>query len=162
MTNVQTHMDRPQLSQRDREPAVQSRGVLPWLSVLAFATIAGAFAWAINNPENPSAPATLVQPEPSPSPQDDTKLAISSLREAQKNTQSREQEASKSISEQMSPLGARLDNLERARAEFSLPTKSTNPKEQHRLRSAHARPHFHSRDRGYNSHTAWLGGGGAP
>jgi hypothetical protein len=150
----------PQLTNswpRDHEPAAQSR-MLPWLSVIAVVAIAGALVWANNRPENPSPLTTVVQasPEQSPAPQDDTKIAISSLHQALKDVQSGEQEGRKLLSEQVRALAARMDNLERARGEVLAPTRPPEQKEQSRSGSARARPHPRERDRRYDSFSAWV------
>jgi len=85
--------------------AARPRRVLPWLLVILIGGLVGAFFWA-NNPAKTYWSLSNLQSkhEPSPAPQDETKQAIAALL-------SGEQAERKILMEQLSGLGARLDNL---------------------------------------------------
>ncbi len=85
--------------------AARLRQVLPWLLVIVIGGLVGAFFWA-NNPAKTYWSLSNLQSkhEASPAPQDETKQAIAALL-------SGEQAERKILMEQLSGLGARLDNL---------------------------------------------------
>ena len=90
------------------QQAVRPRRTLPWLLVVVLGGIIGAFIWA-NNPAKVYWSLSTLQSkhETSPAAQDETKQAIATLL-------SGEQGERKILMEQLSALGARVDNLARA------------------------------------------------
>jgi hypothetical protein len=134
--------DHKQAAATDHAQAARSRWMLPWLLVIVLVTIAGAFLWANNRAEKDlSSVATLQsKPETSPAPQDDTKLAIAALI-------SGEQGERKVLTEQLSALAARIDNLERAldnlqraRAEIAGPRNKQSVGAEERPTAAQTKP----------------------
>jgi hypothetical protein len=84
------------------------RQILPWLLIIVIGSIVGAFVWVNNPPTGYSFLSSLhAKQETPPAPQDETKQAIAALL-------SGEQAERKILMEQVSGLGARLDNLARA------------------------------------------------
>jgi uncharacterized protein HemX len=120
----------------------QSRRVVLWVLVLVLVAIGGAVFWG-NRSERDSSRVTTVQSEaaqPSPTPQDDAKQAITALQQAVKDLQSANQRAveqiadlqrqlsaeegeRKLLADQVGALSARLNDLEKARAEMRAPTR---------------------------------------
>jgi hypothetical protein len=121
----------------------QSRRVLLGLMVLVLVAIGGAFFWGNSRLEKEFSRVTAVRPEaaqPSPAPQNDTKQAVTALQQAVKDLQSANQRAAdqitdlqrqlsaeegdrKLLADQVGALSARLNDLEKARAEMTAPTK---------------------------------------
>ena len=103
----------------NKTQAISSRQMPPWLVAVVLLTAAGALVW-------PRA--------------EDTKPAIAKL-------QSTEEETRKTLSEQLGALAARVDNLEKARAEIVEPTKkrdaeTTRPPRHRRDQSVNGAPGF--------------------
>jgi len=111
----------------DHKRAAGSRRMFQWLLIIAFvaattlASIAG-FVWANTRAEKHRSHVDNIQSksEPSHKPQDDANQAPAAPLQALKNWQSAEQEGQRLLSEQMVALAARVDHLERARAEVPL------------------------------------------
>lgn len=126
--------------QDERGPS-RSRRLLPWLAVLILAVIGGAFLWAHNRGEQQtSAAVTTTQSRAAPAAQDDVKQQIAALQRKVSDLQSANQHASdqitdlrrqlsaqqgdrKLLSDQLGALSARVDGLEKARAEFTEPER---------------------------------------
>jgi hypothetical protein len=88
----------------DQKPATRSRQMLPWFVVVILLAAAGAFVWPRAEKAAFSVTALETNAEPPAAPQEDTKQAI------------------KVLSEQLGAVAARVDNLEKARAEIVEPT----------------------------------------
>jgi hypothetical protein len=121
----------------------RSRRVPLGLVVLVLVAIGGAVFWGNSRLEKESSRATAVQPEaaqPSPAPQNDTKQAVTALEQAVKDLQSANQRTAdqitdlqrqlsaeegdrKLLSDQVGALSARLNDLDKARAEMRAPTR---------------------------------------
>jgi hypothetical protein len=99
----------------DSKEATTTRRMLPWVLVLVLLTAAGAFVWA--RAERAPSPVTALETkaEPPPAPQEDIKEAIAKILSA-------EEEKRRLLTEQLGTLAARIDNLEKARAEVVEPT----------------------------------------
>jgi hypothetical protein len=89
--------------------------MLLWLVVVVLLGAAGAFVWAGAKKDPSSVTALEAKAEPPATPQEDTKQAIA-------KSLSAEEEKRKALSEQLGALAARVDNLEKARAEIAEPT----------------------------------------
>jgi hypothetical protein len=84
------------------------RQILPWFLIIVIGSIVGTLVWVNNPPTGYSFLSSLhAKQETPPAPQDETKQAIAALL-------SGEQAERKILMEQVSGLGARLDNLARA------------------------------------------------
>ena len=81
--------------------------------------------WGNSRPEKDSSRTTTVQPEAAqPPPQDDTKQAVTALQQAVKDLQrqlSAEEGDRKLLADQVGALSARINDLEKARAEIRAP-----------------------------------------
>lgn len=96
----------------DQKQAIRYRQILPWLLVVILLAAAGAFAWP--RVEKDASVAAL-EAKAEPPAQEGTKQAIAKFLAA-------EEEKRKVLSEQLGALAARVDNLEKARAEIVEPT----------------------------------------
>jgi hypothetical protein len=131
-----------------RDPSIDSRQMPWWLvAVVLLAVATGALVWP--RTEQVSAVTALEsKAEPPPAPQEDTKQAIAKLQSAEEETRkalSAEAQTRKALSEQLGALAARLDNLEKARAEMVEPTtkRAAETARQPRQRK-HRSPVFYS------------------
>ena len=91
----------------DQKQAIRYRQILPWFVVVILLAAAGAFAWS--RVEKDASVTTLEAK--AGAPQEGTKQAIAKFLSA-------EEEKRKVLSEQLGALAARVDNLEKARAEI--------------------------------------------
>jgi hypothetical protein len=125
-----------QMAGASQQQVPQPRRMLPWLLAIAFVAIAGAVIGTNHraeqlssvaaiqaNPE-PSVATDRSKPEPSAAPEasDDTKQRVAALQQSLNDIQQALkdlQEERKLLSEQLGTLAARLDNLEKARAEVT-------------------------------------------
>lgn len=98
----------------DQKQAIRYRQILPWFVVVILLAAAGAFAWP-RVEKDASVTALEAKAEPPAAPQEGTKQAIAKFLSA-------EEEKRKVLSEQLGALAARVDNLEKARAEIVEPT----------------------------------------
>jgi BA14K-like protein len=118
----------------------RSHRMLPWLLIIALGGIAGALFW-VNNPAQKYLGLPLfAKYEPSSAPQDNSKQAIATLL-------SSEQAERKLLSEQVTALAGRLDDLERAlnnlqkaRAETSEPLSTGAVSAEEKPPPAEAKP----------------------
>jgi uncharacterized protein HemX len=116
----------------------QSRPVLLWILFLVLVALAGAVFWGNSRSERDSSRITTVQSEAAQPPQDDTKQAVTALQQAVKDLQSANQRAAdqitdlqrqlsaeegdrKLLADQVGALSARINDLEKARAEMRAP-----------------------------------------
>ena len=95
----------------DQKQAIRYRQILPWFVVVILLAAAGAFAWPRVEKD---ASVTKLEAKAG-APQEGTKQAIAKFLSA-------EEEKRKVLSEQLGALAARVDNLEKARAEIVEPT----------------------------------------
>jgi hypothetical protein len=106
----------------DQKATTKSRQMLPWLVVVISLAAAGALVWPRAEKAAPSATALgakaelpiEAKAEPPQASQEDTKQTITNFLAA-------EDENRKVLSEQLRALAARVDNLEKARAEIAEP-----------------------------------------
>jgi hypothetical protein len=103
----------------DQKQAIRYRQILPWFVVVILLAAAGAFAWP-RVQKDASVTALEAKAEP---PQEDTKQAIAKFLSA-------EEVKRKLLSEELGALAARVDNLEKARAEIVEP--ATKRESRHR------------------------------
>jgi hypothetical protein len=88
--------------------------MVPWIAVVILLAAAAAFVWPRAERPAPSVTALEAKAEPPPTSQEDTKQTLT-------NFLSAEDEKRKLLSEQLGALAARVDNLEKARAEIAEP-----------------------------------------
>jgi hypothetical protein len=93
---------------------MKDRQILPWFVVVILLAAAGAFAWP-RVEKDASVTALEAKADPPAAPEEGTKQAIAKFLSA-------EEEKRKVLSEQLGALAARVDNLEKARAEIVDPT----------------------------------------
>jgi uncharacterized coiled-coil protein SlyX len=119
----------------DPEQAVRSRRMLPWLLVIASAAIAGALIWVNHRDEMdaPLVPTVQSKPESSAVPQDDAIKAMAAVLYEQ-------QRERKVLTEQLNALAARVDNLEKARAEIAVPSTKQSVNAEEKPSAAEAKP----------------------
>jgi hypothetical protein len=93
----------------------------PWLAVVVLLAAAGAFVliWA---EKDSSFTALEAKVDPPQAPQEATNQAIADLKQAIIEFRSAEDDKRKLLSQQLDALAARVDNLEKARAEIAEPT----------------------------------------
>jgi uncharacterized protein HemX len=100
----------------------QSRRVILWVLVLVLVALGVAVFWGNIRAEKDSSRTTTVQSEAAqPPPQDDTKQAVIALQQAVKDLQrqlSAEEGDRKLLADQVGALSARINDLEKARAEI--------------------------------------------
>jgi uncharacterized coiled-coil protein SlyX len=115
--------DRDQAATTDREQAgpanhvqtARSRRMLPWLLVIASAAIAGTLIWLEHREDRSVVAAVQAKPEPAPASQDDAIQAMAAAL-------SKQQRERKLLAEQVGALAARVNDLEKARAEATVPS----------------------------------------
>jgi hypothetical protein len=98
----------------DQKPTTRSGQMVPWIAVVILLAAAAAFVWPRAERPAPSVTALEAKAEPPPTSQEDTKQTLT-------NFLSAEDEKRKLLSEQLGALAARVDNLEKARAEIAEP-----------------------------------------
>lgn len=104
-----------------QKATTRSRQMLPWFVVVIFLAAAGALVWPRAEKAAPSVaaleakavPPLEAKAEPPQATQEDTKQTITNVPAAEENR--------KVLSEQLGALAARVDNLEKARAEIAEP-----------------------------------------
>jgi uncharacterized coiled-coil protein SlyX len=106
--------DREQAGAANHVQTARSRRMLPWLLVIALAAIAGALIWVEHREDASVIAAVQSKPELAPATQDDTIQAMAAAL-------SEQQRERKLLAEQVSALAARVDDLEKARAEAAVP-----------------------------------------
>jgi uncharacterized protein HemX len=136
-------MSNPSDPNRDTAGTSQSRRVLLGLMVLVLVAIGGALYWGNSHLGREPSRVSAGQPEaaqPSPASQNETKQAVAALEQAVKELQSANQHAAdqitdlqrqlsaeqgdrKLLADQVGALSARLNDLEKARAEMTAPTR---------------------------------------
>jgi len=122
--------DRDQVATTDREQAgapshvqtARSRRSLPWLLVIASAAIAGTLIWVGHREDASVVAAAPSKPESAPAPQDHAIQAMAAAL-------SEQQRERKLLAEQVSALAARVDDLEKARAEAVVPSTKQSASE---------------------------------
>jgi hypothetical protein len=99
----------------DHEQAGRSRRMLPWLLAIALVAIAGALLWGNHRDEKDASLVATLQSKAASSPalQDDAREAMAAVL-------SEQQRERKVLTEQLSALAARVDELEKARAEIAV------------------------------------------
>ena len=95
---------------------------VPWLPVVALAAIAGILIWAEHREDATVVAAVQSKPESAPASQDDAIRAMAAAL-------SEQQRERKLLAEQVSALAARIDDLEKARAEAAVPSTKQPPSE---------------------------------
>ena len=103
----------------DRKRATGSGQILPWFMIVILIAAVGAIAWP-RVEKDASVTALEAKAEPPAAPQEDAKQAIAQFLSA-------EEEKRKLLSEQLGALAARVDNLEKARAEIVEPATKRDP-----------------------------------
>jgi uncharacterized coiled-coil protein SlyX len=122
--------DRDQAAATDREQAgaashvrtARSRRSIPWLLVIASAAIAGTLIWVGHREDASVVAAVPSKPQSAPASQD---VAIQAMAAAL----SEQQRERKLLAEQVSALAARVDDLEKARAEAAVLSTKQSPSE---------------------------------
>jgi hypothetical protein len=93
----------------------------PWLAVVVLLAAAGAFV-LIRAEKDSSFPALEATVDPAQAPQEATDQAIADLKQTIMDFRSTEDDRRRLLSQQLDALAARVDNLEKARAEIAEPT----------------------------------------
>jgi uncharacterized coiled-coil protein SlyX len=122
--------DRDQPATTDSEQAgaanhaqtTRSRRLFPWLLLIALAAIAATLIWVGHREDASVVAAVPSKPEPAPASQDDAIQAMAAAL-------SEQQRERKQLAEQVSALAARVDDLEKARAEAAVPSTKQSPGE---------------------------------
>lgn len=122
--------DRDQPATTDSEQAgaanhaqtTRSRRLLPWLLLIALAAIAATLIWVGHREDASVVAAVPSKPASAPASQDDAIQAMAAAL-------SEQQRERKLLAEQVGALAARVDDLEKARAEAAVPPTKQSPGE---------------------------------
>jgi uncharacterized coiled-coil protein SlyX len=106
--------DHEQAGAADHVTTARSRRMLPWLLAIALAAVAGTLTWVEHREDASVVAAVQSKPESAPASQDDALQAMATAL-------SEQQRERKLLAEQVSALAARVDDLEKARAEAAVP-----------------------------------------
>jgi hypothetical protein len=119
----------------DHEQAARSHRMLPWLLVIALVAIAGTLIWVNHRDEKDASLVATVQSKAasSPAPQDDAREAMAAVL-------SEQQKERKVLTEQLSALAARVDDLEKARAEIAVQSTKQTVGAEEKPATAEAKP----------------------
>jgi uncharacterized coiled-coil protein SlyX len=119
----------------DQKPTARPARKFPWLLVIASAAVAGAFIWVNHLNEVDASLVTTVQskPEPSQAPQEDALQALAAVLYEQ-------QRERKQLTEQLGALAARVDSLEKMRAEIAAPSTKQSVNAEEKPAALEAKP----------------------
>jgi hypothetical protein len=107
--------DHEQAGAANHVETARSRRMLPWLLVIALAALAGTVIWVEHREDAPVVAAVQTKPGSAPASQEDATQAMAAALSEQK----RERNV---LAEQVRGLAARVDDLEKARAEAAVPS----------------------------------------
>jgi hypothetical protein len=118
----------------DHEQTARSDRMLPWLLVIALTAIAAALIWVNHRDEKDASLVPTVQSKAEPSvPQDDAREVMAAVL-------SEHQRERKVLTEQLNALVARVDDLEKARAEIAVPSAKQSVSAEEKPTAAEAKP----------------------